>query len=186
MDLYKAQLERIQEKLDKLQALDPERNLFGAENHQYELAPVWTLDEIKVGMLTGTMTARKRTSGQRLNMSIMIRNGRCRVGWEYGIRTTKPAILPEVVKRLGDALTFSEMYRLEHYEDGFVLLQEGSSWPEALQVSIEVASGMDEIVEGELYIYCLFHVGGEFAADWLREMKTAANRDDCALEWFEL
>lgn len=182
--MYKAQLERIQEKLDKLQALDPERNLFGAGNHQYEMSrSLWNPG---IGMLTGTMTARKRTSGQRLNMSIMIRNGRCRVGWEYGIRTTKPAILPEVVKRLGDALTFSEMYRLEHYEDGFVLLQEGSSWPEALQVSIEVTSGMDEIVEGELYIYCLFHVGGEFAADWLREMKTAANRDDGALEWFEL
>ncbi|HBU83476.1 MAG TPA: hypothetical protein DEF35_17800 [Paenibacillus sp.] len=142
--MYKAQLERIQEKLNKLQALDPERNLFGAENHQYEMSRshMWNPG---IGMLTGTMTARKRTSGQRLNMSIMIRNGRCRVGWEYGIRTTKPAILPGVVKRLADALTFSEMYKLEHYEDGFVLLQEGSSWPEALQVSIEVASGMNEV-----------------------------------------
>lgn len=34
MEMYKAQLERIQEKLYKLQTLDPERNLFGAENHQ--------------------------------------------------------------------------------------------------------------------------------------------------------
>ncbi|MGC5774003.1 hypothetical protein [Paenibacillus pabuli] len=56
----------------------------------------------------------------------------------------------------------------------------------ALQVSIEVASGMEEVVEGELYIYCLFHTGGEFAADWLRQMKTATNRDDSNLEWFEL
>jgi len=107
------------------------------------------------------------------------------VGWEYGIRATNPAILPGVVKRLADSLTFSEMYRLEYYEDGFVLLQEGSSWSEALQVSIEVASEMDEVVAGELYIYCLFHIGGEFAADWLRQLKTATNRDDGALEWFE-
>lgn len=47
MEMYKAQLERIQGKLYKLQTLDPERNLFGAENHQYDMAPVWTLDEIK-------------------------------------------------------------------------------------------------------------------------------------------
>lgn len=72
------------------------------------------------------------------------------MGWEYGIRTTKPAILPGVVKRLGDALTLSEMYRLGHYEDGFVLLQEGSSWPEALQVSIEASSGMNEVAAGRV------------------------------------
>jgi hypothetical protein len=108
------------------------------------------------------------------------------MGWEYGIRTTNPVILPRIVKRLADSLTFSDLYRLEHYEHGFALLQEGASWPEALQVSIEVASGMEEVVAGELYIYCLFHTWGEFAADWLRQMKTATNRDDTELEWFEL
>ncbi|MFE6076858.1 hypothetical protein ACFVQB_20560 [Paenibacillus sp. NPDC057886] len=108
------------------------------------------------------------------------------MGWEYGIRTTNPVILPRIVKRLADSLTFSDLYKLEHYEDGFALIQKGSSWPEALQVSIEVASGMDEIVEGELYIYCLFHTGGDFAANWLRQMGAATNQDDTELEWFEL
>lgn len=32
------------------------------------------------------------------------------MGWEYGIRATEPAILPEVVKRVAVALTFSNMY----------------------------------------------------------------------------
>ncbi|RAW15159.1 hypothetical protein DC345_14080 [Paenibacillus taichungensis] len=108
------------------------------------------------------------------------------MGWEYGIRTTNPVILPRIVKRLADSLTFSDLYKLEHYEDGFALIQEGSSWPEALQVSIEVASEMNKIVEGELYIYCLFHVGGEFAANWLKQMEEATNQDDNELEWFEL
>lgn len=108
------------------------------------------------------------------------------MGWEYGIRTSNPVILPRIVKRLADALTFSDLYKLEHYEDGFALLQEGSTWPEALQVSIEVASGMDEIVEGELYIYCLFHTWGDIAANWLRQMEAAVNQDDTELEWFEL
>ncbi|SDC27165.1 hypothetical protein SAMN05428987_0579 [Paenibacillus sp. CF095] len=37
------------------------------------------------------------------------------MGWEYGIRTTEPAILPEVVvKRLASSLKFTEVYSLEH------------------------------------------------------------------------
>jgi len=66
------------------------------------------------------------------------------------------------------------------------LLEEGSPWPEALQVSIEVASIMDEMVGGELYIYCLFHTWGDIAANWLRQMEAATNQDDNELEWFEL
>jgi hypothetical protein len=56
------------------------------------------------------------------------------MGWEYGIRTTKPAILPEVVKRLAGTLTFTDMYSLEHHSNGFVLKREDPSWPRALEV----------------------------------------------------
>jgi len=34
------------------------------------------------------------------------------MGREYGIRTTNPVILPRIVKRLADFLTFSDLYRL--------------------------------------------------------------------------
>lgn len=44
--MYKQQLERISEKLKKLQRLDADMSLFGAENHEYELERVWTTEEI--------------------------------------------------------------------------------------------------------------------------------------------
>lgn len=44
--MYKVQLERMREKLITLRSLDPDLELFGAENHEYEMAPVWTQEDI--------------------------------------------------------------------------------------------------------------------------------------------
>ena len=77
------------------------------------------------------------------------------MGWEYGIRTTEPAILPEVVKRLASSLKFTEVYSLEHQANGFVLKREDPSWPRALEVWIEKASGLEEI-GGWGFVYLLF------------------------------
>ncbi|WP_145323592.1 hypothetical protein [Paenibacillus xylanexedens] len=108
------------------------------------------------------------------------------MGWEYGIRTMEPAILPEVVKRLAGALTFTDMYSLEHHANGFVLKREDPSWPRALEVWVEEASGLEETVDGELYIYCLFHIGGEEARSWMQQMERETRQVDGGLTWFEL
>ncbi|MDT9720114.1 hypothetical protein QVE09_14450 [Paenibacillus sp. ClWae2A] len=108
------------------------------------------------------------------------------MGWEYGIRITESASLPEVVKRLASSLTFTDMYSLEHHANGFVLKCKDSSWPRALEVWIEEASGLEEIVDGELYIYCLFHIWGEEARSWMHQMERETRRVDGGLIWFEL
>ncbi|NMI05730.1 hypothetical protein HF638_17260 [Paenibacillus sp. SZ31] len=108
------------------------------------------------------------------------------MGWEYGIRTTQPAILPEVVKRLASSLKFTEVYSLEHQPNGFVLKREDPSWPRALEVWIEEASGLEEIVDGESYIYCLFHIWGEEARSWMQQMERETRQFDSDLIWFEL
>ncbi|ANY65787.1 hypothetical protein BBD42_04380 [Paenibacillus sp. BIHB 4019] len=110
------------------------------------------------------------------------------MGWEYGIKTTNPSILPELVARLADAIHVTEPYRIERYENGFALLQDDPSWPKILQVSIETAAGLEDMTDGEAYVYCLFHIRGELAAGWLKHMEreTKAQRYAGRLEWFEL
>ncbi|MEK4112966.1 hypothetical protein MHH92_22135 [Paenibacillus sp. FSL M7-1414] len=108
------------------------------------------------------------------------------MGWEYGIRTTESAILPEVVKRLASALTFTDMYILERFSNGFVLKREDPSWPRALEVWMEEASGLEEIVDGDSYIYCLFHIWGEEARSWMHQMEQETRQFDGGLIWFEL
>ncbi|MET1175763.1 SMI1/KNR4 family protein [Paenibacillus amylolyticus] len=44
--MYNVQLERMREKLITLRSLDPDLELFGVENHEYEMAPVWTQEDI--------------------------------------------------------------------------------------------------------------------------------------------
>lgn len=44
--MYNVQLERMREKLITLRSLDPDLELFGAENHEYEMVPVWTQEDI--------------------------------------------------------------------------------------------------------------------------------------------
>lgn len=108
------------------------------------------------------------------------------MGWEYGIRTTEPTILPEVVKRLAGSLTLPEMYRLEHHANGFVLMREDASWPRALEVWLEVSSGSEEVMDGESYIYCLFHIWGEEGRNWRQQMEQETVQDEGILTWFEL
>lgn len=108
------------------------------------------------------------------------------MGWEYGIRTTESAILPEVVKRLASSLKFTEVYSLEHQANGFVLKREDPSWPRALEVWIEKVSGLEEIVDGDSYIYCLFHIWGEEARSWMHQMEQETRQVDGGLIWFEL
>ncbi|WP_433581798.1 hypothetical protein [Paenibacillus amylolyticus] len=108
------------------------------------------------------------------------------MGWEYGIRPTEPVILLEVVKRLAGALTFTDMYSLEQQANGFVLKREDPSWPIALEVWIEEVSGLEEIVDGESYIYCLFHIWGEEGRSWMHQMERETRQVDDGLIWFEL
>ncbi|OMF12175.1 hypothetical protein BK131_19450 [Paenibacillus amylolyticus] len=108
------------------------------------------------------------------------------MGWECGIRATEPVILPEVVKRLASSLKLTEVYSLEHQANGFVLKREDPSWPIALEVCIEEASGLEEIVDGESYIYCLFHIWGEEGRSWMHQMERETRQVDGGLIWFEL
>ncbi|MGN7414052.1 hypothetical protein [Paenibacillus sp. SAF-068] len=107
------------------------------------------------------------------------------MGWEYGIRTTESVNLPEVVKHLASALTFTEVYSLEHQVNGFVLKREDPSWPTALEVWIEQASGLEEVADGDSYIYCLFHIWGEEGRSWMQQMEMETRQVDGDLIWFE-
>lgn len=44
--MYNLQLERMPAKLMNLRNLDPDLELFGVENHEYEMAPVWKQEDI--------------------------------------------------------------------------------------------------------------------------------------------
>ena len=108
------------------------------------------------------------------------------MGWEYGIRTQEPARLPEIMQGLAASLTYSSMYSLELHTDGFVLLRGDASWPNALEVWLEEASGLDEVADGERYFYCLFHIWGEEGRAWMQQMQEVTSRYPGIFEWFEL
>ena len=84
------------------------------------------------------------------------------MGWEYGIRTKEQehSRLTEIIPRLAASLTYNRMYSVEQHTDSFSLLRDDESWPKALDVWLEEASGVDGVAERELYIYCLFHIWG--------------------------
>ncbi|SFF02152.1 hypothetical protein SAMN04487969_111158 [Paenibacillus algorifonticola] len=41
------------------------------------------------------------------------------MGWEYGMKTTNPSILPELVECLAGAIHVPDKFRIERYENGF-------------------------------------------------------------------
>ncbi|MGQ8872670.1 hypothetical protein [Paenibacillus sp. TSA_86.1] len=108
------------------------------------------------------------------------------MGWEYGIRTKEHNMLPEIMQRLAASLTYSRMYSLEQHTDGFSLLRDDASWPIALEVGLEEAKGLDEVADGERYIYCLFHIWGEGGQIWKQQMEGVTNQYPGVFEWFEL
>lgn len=110
------------------------------------------------------------------------------MGWEYGIRTKEQEYtrLHEIMPRLAASLTHSRMYSLEQHTDGFSLLRDDASWPRALEVVLEEASGLDEVADGERYIYCLFHIWGEEGRAWKQQMEGVTNQYPGVFEWFEL
>jgi hypothetical protein len=108
------------------------------------------------------------------------------MGWEYGIRTKEPVMLPVIIQRLAASLTYSRIYSLKQHADGFSLLRDDESWSKALEVWLEEASGLDEVADGERYIYCLFHIWGEEGRAWKQQMEDVTNQYPGVLEWFEL
>ncbi|KOS03698.1 hypothetical protein [Paenibacillus polymyxa] len=90
------------------------------------------------------------------------------------------------MERLAEALPRIDGYRMQRDEDGFVLLQNNSDWPEALQVSVEEARNIEGLTDDEPYIYCLFHIRGEDAVKWREGMYRVLEEEERAAEWFEL
>ncbi|MHA7964327.1 hypothetical protein ACX93W_09280 [Paenibacillus sp. CAU 1782] len=108
------------------------------------------------------------------------------MGWEYGMKSAESATLPEVVKRLASALTFNERYSLERHANGFILVRDDPAWPKALEVWGQPPSGLDEVADGEAYIYCLFHIWGEEGRIWREQMEEETRKNDGLFTWFEL
>ena len=108
------------------------------------------------------------------------------MGWEYGIKVTPAAKIPEVIERLSNVIIVPENYSIERTPTGFAIVQDHVVWPEVMQLSIEQAAGLEELEDGAQYIYCLFHIGGELASTWLRQMQTETECIDGLSEWFEL
>ncbi|WP_145046693.1 hypothetical protein [Paenibacillus xylanexedens] len=107
------------------------------------------------------------------------------MGLEYGIKVAPSTKIPEVIERLSSVITMPAIYRMERTPEGFAVVQDHAAWPEVIQVSIERATGLEELEDGAPYIYCLFHIGGELASTWLRQMQTETERIDELSEWFE-
>lgn len=59
---------------------------------------------------------------------------------------------------------FDHGYTLRKDHNGFSLCAENAHWPEVMQIRVDVGNKMDNVVlDGETYIYCLFHIGGDKA-----------------------
>ncbi|MEK5088791.1 hypothetical protein MKY98_17965 [Paenibacillus sp. FSL M8-0228] len=108
------------------------------------------------------------------------------MGWEYGIKVADVKDIKALMERLAEALPRIEGYRMQRDEDGFVLLQNNSDWPEALQISVEEARNIEGLEDDEPYIYCLFHIGGGDAMGLREGMCRALEEEKCAADWFEL
>ncbi|WP_342552273.1 hypothetical protein [Paenibacillus sp. FSL R7-0652] len=108
------------------------------------------------------------------------------MGWEYVIGTQEPAVLPDMIQRLAASLTYGSMYSLKQYSEGFILERDDASWPRALEVWLEEASGLEEIADGERYIYCLFHIAGEEGRVWRQQLEGVTSQFPEIFEWFEL
>ncbi|WP_338540332.1 hypothetical protein [Paenibacillus tundrae] len=108
------------------------------------------------------------------------------MGWEYGIKVTPAARIPEVIERLSNVIIVPENYSIERTPTGFAIVQDHPAWPEVMQLSIEQAAALEEVEDGMQYIYCLFHVGDELTSNWLRQMQTETEGLDGMSEWFEL
>ncbi|MGG4218666.1 hypothetical protein ABEW32_10590 [Paenibacillus jamilae] len=108
------------------------------------------------------------------------------MGWEYGIKVADVKDIKALMERLAEALPRIDGYRIQRDKDGFVLLQDNSDWPEALQISVEEARNIEGLEDDELYIYCLFHIGGRDAMRLREGMCRALEEEKCAADWFEL
>ncbi|AHM67240.1 MULTISPECIES: hypothetical protein [Paenibacillus] len=108
------------------------------------------------------------------------------MGWEYGIKVANVKDIKALMERLAEALPRIDGYRMQRDEDGFVLLQNNSDWPEALQISLEEARNIEDLEDDEPYIYCLFHIGGGDAMRLREGMCRVLEEEKCAADWFEL
>lgn len=64
---------------------------------------------------------------------------------------------------------FEHQYTLIKNSDGFSLCSENRDWSEVMQIQLDVAHRMDyAVLEGENYLYCLFHIGGDETDPLLR------------------
>ncbi|MEE4562875.1 hypothetical protein [Paenibacillus polymyxa] len=108
------------------------------------------------------------------------------MGWEYGIKVANVKDIKALMERLAEALPRIDGYRMQRDEDGFVLLQNNSDWPEALQISLEEARNIEDLEDDEPYIYCLFHISGGDAMRLREGMCRVLEEEKCAADWFEL
>ncbi|MGG4501598.1 hypothetical protein [Paenibacillus polymyxa] len=108
------------------------------------------------------------------------------MGWEYGIKVANVKDIKALMERLAEALPRIDGYRMQRDKDGFVLLQNNSDWPEALQISLEEARNIEDLEDDEPYIYCLFHIGGGDAMRLREGMCRVLEEEKCAADWFEL
>ncbi|KJD38515.1 hypothetical protein [Paenibacillus polymyxa] len=108
------------------------------------------------------------------------------MGWEYGIKVANVKDIKVLMERIAEALPRIDGYRMQRDEYGFVLLQNNSDWPEALQISLEEARNIEGLEDDEPYIYCLFHIGGGDAMRLREGMCRVLEEEKCAADWFEL
>ncbi|MDY8022074.1 hypothetical protein [Paenibacillus polymyxa] len=108
------------------------------------------------------------------------------MGWEYGIKVADVKDIKALMEHLAEALPRIDGYQMQRDGDGFVLLQNNSNWPEALQVSVEEARNIEGLEDDEPYIYCLFHIGGGDAVRLREGMCRVLEEEQCAADWFEL
>lgn len=73
--------------------------------------------------------------------------------------------------------TFAPPYTIVKDDIGFTLNGDDPKWPELMEISVTIAYRINYAVpDGNKFIYCLFHMGGYEASQWIETIENTLER----------
>lgn len=115
------------------------------------------------------------------------------MGWEYGIQLieqdkgSKEQQAEQLLELLKSSLTMLDLGEMviEQFENGFLIVDHSNKeWPHVAQIQVDRADiAIESIVEGDVYIYCLFHRYDEPIRRIINMIKEIIFTED---QWIEL
>lgn len=90
------------------------------------------------------------------------------LGWEYAI-LLKDEDYFNSLQHIFNALKEAQpKVKIVIDENGLSVLGDDEKWPEVLEIKIDIANNIEYIIpNGKKYFYCLFHVDGNIAVDYI-------------------